>query len=114
AVPYAAPEVQNAKPQRPYLDLLLISFLILFFELACIRFFGSTVVFLTFFTNIVLMACFLGMTVGCLTATRKANFINGVLPLSFVSVLLALGVFVAYQKFGSVMIDVGNQASPQL
>src|SRR5689334_14875099 len=38
-------------PRRPYLDLFLISFLILFFELACIRWFGSTVVFLTFFTN---------------------------------------------------------------
>src|SRR5262249_13809235 len=55
-----------------------------------------------------------GMTVGCLTATRKSNFINWVLPLTFVAVLAALGIFVAYQKFGSVMIDVGNQASPQL
>src|SRR5215218_9909696 len=100
--------------KRPYLDLLLISFLILFFELTCIRFFGSMVVFLTFFTNIVLMACFLGMSVGCMTATRKSNLANMVLPLTFVSVLLALGVFVAYQKWGNVMIDVGNQASPQL
>ena len=40
--------------------LFLISFVILFFELACIRWFGSTVIFLTFFTNIVLLACFLG------------------------------------------------------
>ena len=40
--------------RRPYLDLFLVSFLILFFELACIRWFGSTVIFLTFFTNIVL------------------------------------------------------------
>jgi hypothetical protein len=38
-------------PRRVYLDLFLISFLILFFELAAIRWFGSTVVFLTFFTN---------------------------------------------------------------
>jgi spermidine synthase len=100
--------------RRPYLDLLLISFLILFFELACIRFFGSMVVFLTFFTNIVLMASFLGMSVGCLAATRRQNFINWVLPLGFGSVLLALAVFAAYQKFGAVMIDVGNQVSPQL
>ena len=50
------------------LELFSISFLILFFELACIRWFGSTVIFLTFFTNIVLMACFLGVSVGCLAA----------------------------------------------
>ena len=60
-----APESIAYRPRRPHLDLFLISFLILFFELACIRWFGSTVVFLTFFTNIVLMACFLGMSVGC-------------------------------------------------
>lgn len=51
--------------RRGYLELFLISFLILFFELSCIRWFGSTVIFLTFFTNIVLMACFLGVSLGC-------------------------------------------------
>ena len=60
-------------PRRPYVDLFLISFLILFFELACIRWFGSTVVFLTFFTNIVLMACFLGMSVGCWRPRGRAD-----------------------------------------
>src|SRR4051794_37523960 len=100
--------------RRPYLDLLLISFLILFYELACIRFFGSMVVFLTFFTNIVLIACFLGMSVGCMVAGRRRNYVTWVLPLSLVSALLALGIFVAYQKYGRLMIDVGNQQSPQL
>src|SRR5436190_8186608 len=74
------------KPRSAYIDLLLISFLVLFFELSCIRFFGSTVVFLTFFTNIILMACFLGMSVGCLTASRQTNFIELVLPLAFAAV----------------------------
>jgi hypothetical protein len=37
-------------------DLFLVSFLILFFQLAAIRSFAATVVFLTFFTNIVLLA----------------------------------------------------------
>jgi hypothetical protein len=101
-------------PKRPYLDLLLISFLILFFELACIRFFGSTVVFLTFFTNIVLIACFLGMSIGCMTATRRTNFIDMVLPLLCLSVALALVTFVVYKTHGKVTIDVGNQSSPQL
>ena len=58
----------NETLRGQYVELFLISFLILFFELACIRWFGSTVIFLTFFTNLVLMACFLGMSVGCLAA----------------------------------------------
>ena len=54
-------------------DLFLVSFLILFMELACIRWFGSMVVFLTFFTNIVLLAAFLGISVGCLAASQPAE-----------------------------------------
>src|SRR5438552_57729 len=119
AEPLALPNQHEAaglvRRDRPLLSLLLISFLILFFELACIRFFGSMVVFLTFFTNIVLLASFLGMSVGCLAASRRQNFIDWVIPLSFVSVLLALLTFLAYQKYEKkLMIEVGNQASPQL
>src|SRR3954463_6106019 len=84
---------QAELPRRPKLDLFLVSFLILFFELACIRWFGSTVVFLTFFTNIVLLATFLGMSVGLLTAGRRQQFQRWVLPLAFLAVLLSMGTF---------------------
>jgi len=43
---------------RAHLELFLISCLILFFEPAAIRWFAGTVVFLTFFTDIVLLAAF--------------------------------------------------------
>src|SRR5271166_3034962 len=62
------------RPRRSYVDLFLISFLILFFELACIRWFGSMVVHLTFFTNIVLLATFLGMSIGCLSASKAKDW----------------------------------------
>ncbi len=39
-------------------NLFLVGFLILFVELACIRWFSANVVFLQFFTNIVLIASF--------------------------------------------------------
>jgi hypothetical protein len=97
---------------RPFLDLFLISFVLLFFELACIRWFGSTVVFLTFFTNIVLMACFLGMSLGCLAASRPRDYITYVIPLLLLAVVLAYGVHLARSR-GSVQIDVSNQRSPQ-
>ncbi|MCI0699952.1 MAG: hypothetical protein L0241_02580 [Planctomycetia bacterium] len=61
---------------RPAFDLFLISWLVLFLELACIRWFPSHVLFLTFFVNLVLLACFVGMSIGCLVARRSTNFIR--------------------------------------
>ena len=60
---------------RPRANLFLVSFLVLFLELACIRWFPAHVLYLTFFTNTVLMACFLGMSVGCLAASRTRNYL---------------------------------------
>lgn len=94
------------------LDLFLVSFTILFVELAYIRWFGSTVIYLTFFTNIVLLACFLGMSVGCLCAGRKWNLIGTTLPLMLLAVgagALALSAFEGQQ----LTLEVGGQKSPQ-
>jgi SAM-dependent methyltransferase len=102
--------------RRPYADLFLVSFLILFFELAAIRWFAGTVVFLTFFTNIVLLACFLGMSVGLLAARRPQNLIRASLPLAMLSMGLAVLTFLLYVSWeNQLTITVGNQqASPQL
>lgn len=62
--------------ERTSLDLFLISWLVLFLELACIRWFPSHVMFLTFFTNIVLLACFVGMSIGCLAARNTTRYLN--------------------------------------
>jgi hypothetical protein len=98
---------------RASIELFLISFLILFFELACIRWLGSTVIFLTFFTNIVLMACFLGVSVGCLAAARSWSWINAVVPLALLVTASAFGILWGYNNFSQVMIDVGSQQSPE-
>ena len=109
----------DALPVRPgalraSFELFLISFFILFFELACIRWLGSTVIFLTFFTNIVLMACFLGVSVGCLAASRSWSWINALVPLALLTAGSACGFLWAYNAFSQVMVDVGSQQSPQL
>src|SRR5262249_50690161 len=98
---------------RDYVNLFIISFLVLFFELACIRWFGSMVVFLTFFTNIILMGCFLGMSVGCLAASRPLDLIKTVIPLTLAAATLACATLWAYNHFGTIMVDVGGQNSPQ-
>ena len=103
-------------PRRPYLELFLVSFLILFLELAAIRFFGATVVFLTFFTNIVLLASFLGMSVGLLTASRPQQLVRTVLPLLLLSVAAAVGTHLAYWHWAEQLtVALGTQqSSPQL
>ena len=98
---------------RDRADLFLVSVLVLFLELACIRWFPAHVLFLSFFTNTVLLACFLGMSIGCLAAGRRSNY----LALTPVLLVVALGVanWVEWerQRSGSI-VDVGNQASAQL
>src|SRR5262245_39752520 len=96
-----------------YLDLFLISFLILFFELTSIRWFGSNVIFLTFFTNLVLMACFLGMSVGLLSAGRRQNLITWVIPLTLLATGLAVATLGASRIWKYLLIEVGGQNSPQ-
>jgi uncharacterized membrane protein len=58
------------------LNLFLTGFLVLFFELACIRWFAANVVFLQFFTNVVLLACFLGMSCGCMAALQGRDWLS--------------------------------------
>ncbi len=98
---------------RPAFDLFLISWLVLFLELACIRWFPSHVLFLTFFTNTVLLACFVGMSIGCLVARRPASLIRTT-PFILV-VAIAAGVLT--NEFSESLLhifNVGNQANPDV
>lgn len=98
---------------RPALDLFLISWLVLFLELACIRWFPSHVLFLTFFTNTVLLACFVGMSVGCLVARRPVRLIKYT-PL-WLLVAVAAGVVIdANSPYLQGVFAVGNQANPDV
>ena len=55
---------------RP-LRLVLLSSLMLFVELALIRWTGSNVIFLAYFSNFVLLGSFLGIGIGFLRARSK-------------------------------------------
>ena len=113
----ARPLGNTSNPTRnPLADLFLISFLILLFELAAIRWFASTVVFLTFFTNVVLLACFLGMSVGLLTARRPQNLVQMALPMAMLAFAAAIATHLLYWQWADhVTITLGNQqASPQM
>jgi spermidine synthase len=94
-------------------NLFLVSLLILFLELACIRWFPAHVLFLTFFTNTVLLACFVGMSVGCLAASRPARFILWTPPL--LAVAMGAAHLVEHLRTSvEKVVSVGNPQSPQL
>ena len=57
-------------------NLFVVGFLVLFLELACIRWFAAYVVFLQFFTNVALLASFLGMSCGCMAARQERDWLS--------------------------------------
>jgi SAM-dependent methyltransferase len=101
-------------PSREQIDLFLISVLILFLELACIRWFPAHVVFLTFFTNVVLLAAFLGMSIGCLTAGHKRSYLRWTPLLLALGMAAAMGIEGLMELGAKRYIDVGGQTRPQV
>ena len=92
-------------------ELFLISLLILFLELAGIRWFPAHALHLTFFTNVVLLACFLGMSVGCLAANHRRNYLSWT-PV-FLVVAMAAAHIVEITSGSFVKWDEGRE-SPQV
>jgi SAM-dependent methyltransferase len=76
------------------LRIFLVSFTLLFFELLCIRWIPAYVRYLSYFTNFILLASFLGMGLGVLAA-RRATFRFPPFPL----MVLLLTVVVAVNRF---------------
>jgi spermidine synthase len=97
---------------RDGFELFLISLIILFLELAAIRWFPANVLYLTFFTNVVLLASFLGMSVGCLAASHRRDYLTWTPLLLAVALAAAHAVEISSGSFVK-FVDVGNQASPQ-
>jgi SAM-dependent methyltransferase len=97
----------------PACRLALVSAVLLALELACIRWFPAHVLYLTFFTNGVMLAAFVGMSVGCLLADRPNRLIVRTpiwLAIAFAAGLLA-------ELFSSRInryVNVGGQSNPEV
>src|SRR5579863_377349 len=107
-------EIPPVSPVSPRRELFLASFLFLFLELVLIRWLPAQVLFLTFFTNTILLASFLGLSLGCLAASRKRDY----LPATAALLVVTIGAAVAMEWVRLELqdiIDVGrNAASPQV
>ena len=81
--------------------LALSAFLLLFVELALIRWLGANVIYLAYFSNFVLVGSFLGIGLGFLWAGR---FERSLFPLAPV----ALALFVLFIRLAGVNVEVGG------
>ncbi|MGI9148054.1 MAG: hypothetical protein ACR2IK_16125 [Chloroflexota bacterium] len=81
--------------RRTDVQLFLTSFLGLYAELLCIRWMPAHVRFLSYFTNFILLASFLGLGVGILSAGRKLML--G--PRTFPLLMLFAAILIAATKF---------------
>jgi len=103
----------QAASKRAGYDLFLVGFLVMFLELACIRWFAANVIFLQFFTNVVLIACFLGLSCGCMAARQRRNWLDDFPLMALTIIVAALAIAAVYQHWSGLSIDVGHQSSPQ-
>lgn len=95
------------------MDLFAISTLLLLLELAFIRWFPAHVLFLTFFTNVVLLASYLGMSLGCLAHRLERNWLRST-PLLLLASLAAGAFMEALRMKLEQVVDFGSRSSPQL
>lgn len=88
--------------------LVLLSFLMLFVELALIRWTGSNVVYLSYFSNFVLLGSFLGIGVGFLRARAKVDLFPWA-PVVLAFLVVFVHVFpVEIDRSGSQLIYFGT------
>src|SRR6266498_5748751 len=86
-------------PAHPFITdkrarTFLVSFTMLFFELLCIRWIPSYVRYLSYFNNFLLLASFLGIGLGMLSARRRRFWFP-----PFPLMLLILVIIIGLNKF---------------
>ncbi len=94
------------------MPLVLASALLLFLELALIRWIPAHALYLTFFTNAVLLASFLGLSLGCLRAKKRD--LSGWTPFALAVTMAAAHAVERLRPLLEPRLDAGGQSSPEL
>jgi spermine/spermidine synthase len=93
--------------ERPRAALVLASALMLFTELALIRWVAAYVVYVAYFTNFVLLASFLGVGLGFLRGHRRESDFRR-MPLALAAIVLLVALFpVTISHIGGGRVFVG-------
>lgn len=75
AVPGQSAAVTTREEHRSPWELFALTFAVLFLEMAAIRWLNASMPVLSYFNNLILISCFLGLGVGCLLARRKVTLL---------------------------------------
>lgn len=101
----------NARLLR--IRLVVLCFLMLFVELALIRWLGGNVLYLAYFSNIVLLGSFLGIGLGFLLAKRTDLQIYRFTPIALAALVLFVhNVPVTVESTGGDLIFFGAELKP--
>src|SRR5688572_21265307 len=103
------PEGPGFSPGNPW-RTFLASFLVLFVEIAFIRWLPAYIRLLSYFSNFILLACFLGIGVGCLLAPSHRRLFPW-FPLIQAAVIAAVYFFrleVGVPVSGSIYFSSGT------
>src|SRR5215469_8551062 len=94
--------------------LVVLSFLMLFVELALIRWTGSNVVYLWYFANFVLLGSFLGIGLGFLSTRSKVDLFpwTAVLLAFFVGLVLAFPISIRQTSEDLIFFGLGTNGLP--
>lgn len=87
------PAAGDGEIKNHALSLFVVSFFILFMELAFIRWVPAYVKLMSYFTNFILLACFLGMGLGCLAAGSRIRFMKSVPALIAAVVIVSIVIY---------------------
>ncbi len=87
--------------------LFAISFLILFIELALIRWIPAYLKLMSYFTNFILLACFLGIGIGCMCAGRRIRLFK-YFPMFLAFIVIIIAIIYPLNYAGLLSYQTGN------
>lgn len=96
-----------------YRQLILVSVAALFLELLMIRWISSEITIFAYFKNFVLIACFLGLGLGCSMCRRKLNLLGMLLPLTVLVVLVNVSGFQMHGLIRTLPSYLGSASEVQ-
>jgi hypothetical protein len=106
-------DITSSNPIALRIRLIVLTFLMLFVELALIRWLGGNVLYLSYFSNIVLLGSFLGIGLGFLWAARSEISLLRFMPIVLTALVLLVHFFpIRVEAVGSDVIFFGAELRP--
>jgi spermidine synthase len=105
------PDNVTSRAQRN-LALFLISVLGLFLELLLIRWIGTEVNLFAYLQNTILVVCFMGLAMGCMTCRQPIVLRNGLIPLLVLVLLLSIPLTNGALRQVSLLLRTMDELQP--